>query len=197
LSILQYPFYSGFQSLRVKQKVERGTVNLDVHVPRITSIKAGQYVRIWMPRVSPFFSHSLMIVWWSHGEHHTQLELLARRGASFSQRLQKLLSNKTSLVPFSMMSRPYGKTLDLRPFSAVLFVASGTGFLAQIPYILQSLIEDRVGAGARKMIHVVWKCKTEQAYWVKDWCQRLVNIDNNSRVSAMEPKDIIVANRDL
>jgi ferredoxin-NADP reductase len=182
LSSLNAGYYCGFRTLTVSkmQSQDGPTTWLKVDVPRFMKVQPGQYVRIWTPTITPFVSRPFLIVWWSHQNHRTILELPLEWGDGVSSRAQRIHERSLSL-----MSSPYGRTIDLGSFSAVLFVATGSGILAEIPYILQCLIEDPVGVGARKLVYVIWKCRSEQASWVFEWCKRLINIDNVSRVSTL------------
>lgn len=182
-SIVQYLFYSKCQSLQGVLQ-DDPILCFKVKLPRHASIRAGQYTRVWVPRMSFLRSQLFLIVWWSYEGSHTNVELVpqSKLAVTFANRLRTDGEGTKPGLPFCFMTPPYGKVINLKPFSALLFVASGSGIIAQIPYIMQAILHNINNSGCKKMINVLWVCKSSQVKCAEEWLNRLIWLDNHAEV---------------
>ena len=189
----------------------RDAVRIQINVPRPWKVRAGQYVYIWMPGVSPsslLQSHPFMICWWDHDTEGqgSNIYLLIKPKSGFTQ---NLVRHAGSLALRCWVDGPYGKSVQMEEYGSVLMFASGIGMAAQVPYIKGVLKDFRNAETRTKNILLIWQLDNESKLliqsrlfmmltdpddqdWVQDWMTELLDEDKTSYVR-YPPFDIYIA----
>ena len=137
-----------------------------IHIPRPWKIRAGQFIYIWMPGVSPFSffqSHPFMISWWdqdSSGRGET-IYLLLKPRSGFTQRLLRHLDSPGLSTS---VDGPYGERIKTKDFGQIIMFASGIGIAAQIPYIKELLEGAENRSVCTRRILLIWQLDKESKH---------------------------------
>lgn len=146
-------------------------IRAQIEVPRPWKIRAGDFVYICMPGVSPwspFQSHPFMISWWDQDAHDrgATIYLLIKPKSGFTQRLLRHL--QTSGLK-TWIDGPYGSAKNIGDYGRVMMFASGIGIAAQVPYIKELL----KGVGDYKVrtrrILLIWQLDKESKRFPNLW----------------------------
>lgn len=130
-----------------------------VKLSRPLVIKAGQYVKLWMPTASLsawMQTHPFMVTSWSPGKQQT-LELLvqARRGLTGVLHRRATDEGHASFTTFVI--GPHGSSEPVDQYESVFAVASGFGIAGVIPYLKQALHGYNTCTSRVRRIHFVWE----------------------------------------
>lgn len=138
-----------------------GAVTITLSVPRPWTIKAGQYVNVWIPSVGFWQSHPFMIAGWTEGQMPSLLLLVEPREGLTRKLLTYAADSEleplASQYRLAFFSGPHGLRVPMGDYGNVLLIASGFGVAAQIPYV-KELIRDYHRCKVRtRRIHLVWQ----------------------------------------
>jgi hypothetical protein len=137
-----------------------GAADLHISLPRLTQVKAGQYVNLWMPSVSLWSwaqVHPYMIVSWEKNPVD-ELDVVVQARHGFSARLVRY-AQWASPRPVSfpgLVIGPHGTSKDLNCYKSVLAVTSDSGILSVISYVKSSICHG-ISASRTRRIHLVWQ----------------------------------------
>ena len=174
-------------------------LQLDVTVSTPWSVRAGQYVFLWIPGVS-FWSflqaHPFTIAWWDADEAgKLRLSFLVRQRRGWTSHLVRHLHNQLITV----IDGPHGICHDFGEFGNVIMVATGSGILAQMPYIRAVLDGYRDYTVKTRQLTLLWEYDDEgkvnekpcsslaltvlihqpaHRNWVQRWMDELLRRDN-------------------
>lgn len=141
-------------------------IRAEIEVTGPWKVKAGDFIYIWMPGVSPwssFQSHPFMISWWDEDAtgRGKRIHLLLKPRSGFTQRL---MSHIHTPHLKTWIDGPYGIGVKFESFGRVMMFASGIGIAAQIPFIkelLRNVEEYRV---CTRKILLIWQLDKESKY---------------------------------
>jgi predicted ferric reductase len=111
-----------------------------IRIPRHWDFKAGQYIRLCIPGVSPsaFMQwHPFMISWWYQEGHDMVIVIIIQQRKGFTANLRLHAGPGTGIK--AIIDGPYGRELHLSSYGLVLMFASGIGIAGQLPYVRQLL----------------------------------------------------------
>ncbi|KAK5073338.1 hypothetical protein LTR70_010372 [Exophiala xenobiotica] len=159
-------FYHGLPRARIVQVCHVVRISVDTSVP--ITVRAGQYVNVYMPGVSFWSwlqSHPFTVAAVQRRGPGTTLELMVEPRRGWTSKLvsrarnvglgDEPLSGQQLYIAF--FSGPHGRTIDVDNYSVVVMVASGWGVIAQIPY-LQHLISGYNNSTTKvRRIHLIWQ----------------------------------------
>lgn len=147
------------------------TIKVELTLSRPLKVKAGQYINLWIPSLSfwsIFQSHPFTVASWSDGEQDSLDLFIEPRGGM----TQKLLHHLTpgsdgsqprldgSLPRLALFSGPHGISAPVGDYETVLMVASGSGIVAQLPYLKQLVYGYNARKSRTRRVHLVWQLET-------------------------------------
>ncbi|KAH8800706.1 hypothetical protein F5884DRAFT_534680 [Xylogone sp. PMI_703] len=164
-----------------------GAVRVTIYVPKDWGFKAGQYVNLWMPSISPLSAlqtHPFTIASWSGGERPS-IDLLIEPRTGFTQRLftradayredrhsgdkkfrpiQRAFgdarvsdTSEPTRSHIALLSGPHGLPVRAGDYGRVFMIATGFGITAQLP-LLKELIQGFNASVVRtRYITLVWQ----------------------------------------
>lgn len=139
-------------------------VKIRLTLTRPLKVEAGQYVCLWIPRVSFWSflqSHPFIVTSWSEGKQ-SSLDLFVSPRRGFTRELlnhSKVDRDGPSscIAPFS---GPHGISAPVGDYETVLMIASGFGMAAQLPYLKQLIYGYNACKIRTRRIHLVWQLET-------------------------------------
>ncbi|KAL4933518.1 ferric reductase family protein [Aspergillus undulatus] len=139
-------------------------MSIRVKLSRPLKVKAGQYVKLWMPTASLFAwmqTHPFMVTSWSPGKQQT-LELLvqARHGLTGALHGRAADEGQASFTTFVI--GPHGSSEPVDQYESVFAVASGFGIAGVIPYLKQALHGYNTCTSRVRRIHFVWELNDKE-----------------------------------
>ncbi|GAA87893.1 cell surface metalloreductase [Aspergillus luchuensis IFO 4308] len=110
-----------------------------VLLPRPVHVEAGQYINLWIPSVGLWSwtqTHPFTVTSWSRGRQET-MELLVqpRSGLSADLVSHASVAAESSVSFLALFTGPHGTSEDVSQYESALFIASGFGIAAAIPYL--------------------------------------------------------------
>jgi len=170
LTALQYVmyFYRNFQWATPWGSTTVTPLNSDVFllrvtVPRSFTVKGGEYVYLWMPRVSFWSilqSHPFMISWWEAKGNSLDLFMLVEVRRDTRGMTSHLIRHTASSL-LTMIGGPHGFEHGYDEFGTVLMIASGIGIASQLSHI-KFLVEGYHRREVRtRRICLVWQIEEE------------------------------------
>lgn len=142
-------------------------VRVDIVTPTTFDVHAGQYIHVWMPRISwsSFLqTHPFVVASVRHrgpGLKGLKMELMVepRRGWTFQleQRAREDGSGPEERSYRVLFSRPHGPGIPVDDYGLVVLVASGWGLMAQIPFLQHLIRGYHHGTTRARRIHLVWQ----------------------------------------
>ena len=154
------------------------TVRVRIRVSRPLSVRAGQYLNIWMPTLdlrSTVQSHPFMIAAWTERRESKtmDLELLVKPKSGFTKTLMAVAKNqldrdgseKSGEEPLSdtwmvWYSGPHGSPESIGNYGSVLMIATGFGIASQTS-ILQELVRGHAKCQVKtRRLHLVWQLES-------------------------------------
>lgn len=175
-------------------------IRAEIEVTRPWKVKAGEYVYVCIPGVSPlslFQSHPFMITWWDEDdkERCKRIYLLLKSKSGFTRQLTDHVD--TSCLK-TWIDGPYGDNMKFEDVGRSVMFASGIGIAAQIPYIKELLAKGEDWRVCTRKILLVWQLDKESKYisikvfesadraddqdWVQDWMDQLLATDEGGYV---------------
>lgn len=139
-----------------------GVTRVDITTPIPLRIYGGQYVNIWIPGLSIrsiFQSHPFVVASTDKHEAGVELKLVVkpRRGWTLHLFQRALDLDRRSQSYAVLFSGPHGLPAPVLDYGVVILAASGSGILAQFPY-LRRLIRGYDNFTSRtRRIRVVWQ----------------------------------------
>lgn len=139
-----------------------GAISARITPKRPWKVKAGQYVQLCLPRLGWFSAiqtHPFMIVWWDgdSDEKATSIEILFKVRRGFTGMVSRRCPDSVR-VPI-LLGGPYGRSLNMSGYDAVLLIASDIGIAAQIPYAKQALSRSRGISSRPRVIFLAWELR--------------------------------------
>jgi predicted ferric reductase len=128
---------------------------IKVELSQQMEVKAGQYVKLWMPTLGLFAwlkTYPCVVTSWSPGKQGT-LEFLVRGHRGLTRVLRKQLTHS---FPAYVIG-PHGFSASVSDYESILVVASGIGIAAVIPYLKQLLYGYNTAAFCVRRVHFVWE----------------------------------------
>lgn len=158
---------------------------LSIILPRKWTIRPGQYVYIWIPRLSLLQAHPFQICWWERvSDEKLKLSLLVEHRGSWTHRLHQQFNNvafrqrSTSdgdkhpmqdgvKLGFAIASGPRGAEDRLRHHGTIVAFATDIGIAALLPYIKHLVEGARRYSVCTRCIVLFWTinnpCKSAEA----------------------------------
>lgn len=165
-------------------------IQVRVALTRPVTIEAGQYINLWMPSLT-WWSwaqvHPFMVTSWSHGAQET-LDILIQPRRGFSRELLKHArsASQGSASLRAFIIGPHGRSENVDRYESVVFVASGFGIAAAIPYLKKLVYSYNTSASRTRRVHLVWEVKTLGEYY--DVRLPSANISRHRNRGARYPK---------
>jgi hypothetical protein len=133
-------------------------------LPRHLRVSAGQYIGLWIPRVSFWSclqSHPFTVVSWTE-EKTNSLDLLVESRGGFTQKLhqQSKRHGRSSHSCVAVYTDPHGMSIPVEDYETVLVVASDFGVFATLPYMKQLMYGYKTCKSRTRRIHLVWQTET-------------------------------------
>jgi predicted ferric reductase len=147
------------------------TIKVELTLSRPLKVKAGQYINLWIPSLSfwsIFQSHPFIVASWSDGEQNS-LDLFIEPRRGITQKLLHHLIPGTdgsqprldgSLPRLALFSGPHGISAPVGDYETVLMVTSGSGIVAQLPYLKQLIYGYNARKSRTRRVHLVWQLET-------------------------------------
>lgn len=139
-------------------------VQVRLTLPRHLKVSAGQYIGLWIPRVS-FWSclqiHPFTVVSWTE-EKTNSLDLLVESRGGFTRRLHQHSKRhgRSSQSCVAVYTGPHGISVPVEDYETVLVVASDFGVFAPLPYLKQLMYGYKTCKSRTRRIHLVWQTET-------------------------------------
>jgi hypothetical protein len=149
----------------------KDTIKVELTLSRPLKVKAGQYINLWIPSLSfwsIFQSHPFTVASWSDGKQGS-LDLFIEPRGGMTQKLLHHLTLGTddsqprldgSLPRLALFSGPHGISAPVGNYETVLMVASGSGIVAQLPYLKQLIYGYNARKSRTRRVHLVWQLET-------------------------------------
>ena len=101
---------------------------------------AGQYIYIRAPAIQFWSfaeSHPFCVAWWENSPDGkaVTMSILAKVKSRFIRSLLISCYNKVCIL----IDGPYGGPINIKPYTGVAMMATGTGIAAQLPYMKELL----------------------------------------------------------
>ena len=162
-----FSFHRGVS--RAEIDVVRDVIRIKIQVRRPWTIRAGQYINIWLPRVgyrALLESHPFMIVSWaadtSWKPKLKTVQLLVEPRDGFTHRLLRYAKRSSGKTKHLVLySGPYGSPASMKEYGTVLLIATGFGIAAILPHLKELLDGYEKCEVVTRKIHVVWQLKEE------------------------------------
>ncbi|KAL2802956.1 hypothetical protein BJX63DRAFT_413365 [Aspergillus granulosus] len=132
---------------------------VSISLPRPLDVKAGQYVKLWMPTASLFAwmqTHPFMVTSWSPGKQQT-LELLVQTRRGLTKALRERTTDEGHASVRTYITGPHGSSEPVDQYESILAVASGFGIAGVIPYLKQLLYGYNTSTSRVRHVHFVWE----------------------------------------
>lgn len=153
-------FVHGFAQARLTRV--GNAVCIKITTPVHLRIHGGQYVNIWMPGMSIqsiFQSHPFVVASADREKKGSKLKLMIQPRRGWTLHLFRLALDMDRSAPLFtvLFSGPHGIPIPVGDYGIVILAASGSGILAQLPY-LQRLIRGYNNLSSRtRRIRLVWE----------------------------------------
>ena len=149
---------SGLPKVRLMPK--GAGVQATLVVPGTVKIQVGQYISICVPftgLLSVFQWHPFVVIdAWQEGEQ-MELTLLINPRRGFTSKLPHYINLGSSYT--SLMVGPFGMSLHIEKYAAIVMVASGTGIWSHLPYLRHLTLADGRGKGYLSRAFLLWQLK--------------------------------------
>ncbi len=164
LLVLFRNFVFGCAFARADVTQINGMIKIRMIIPRPWEIRAGQYINICIPSISPLSflqSHPFMIASWTKG-NAPGLFFLAAAKTGFTRKLLQYARPHSddptdSDYRLAFFSGPHGLSLNAGDYGSVTMIATGLGIAAQLPY-LKELIKGYNDCNVRtRRIQLIWE----------------------------------------
>jgi len=147
------------------------TIKIELTLSRPLKVKAGQYITLWIPSLSfwsIFRGHPFTVVSWSDRKQGSLELFIEPRGGISRKLLHRLTSSSTrsqpdptsSLTHLALFSGPHGISAPVGDYETVLMIASGSGIVAQLPYLKQLIYRYNARKSCTRRVHLVWQLET-------------------------------------
>lgn len=157
-------FGRGFPEAEIMHK--DGSVVVRIHLQRPLRLKTGQFVSLWVPKISLWRTQPFIVTSWSD-QPLSSLELLIqpKRGLTEALLLEgqarvEVRDQEAHQNRLVLFGGPSSRSVPAGSYEVVLLVASGFGIAAQLPY-MKELVH---GYNSRRIhtrrIHLVWQLNT-------------------------------------
>lgn len=150
---------TGGHGLAVARRTKlKDAIKLEFTLARPWTVRAGQFVYLRVPAVSHFSfaeSHPFNILWWEENSmdgKSNSITILAKIEAGFTRRLDYCQHNSLRVI----VDGPYGKPKDTDPYDSFVFVSTGIGITAQLPYLKELLRRQQRGYRLRRVC-LIWQ----------------------------------------
>ncbi|KAF8543920.1 ferric reductase like transmembrane component-domain-containing protein [Trichophaea hybrida] len=175
-----------------------------IRMARPWTLKPGQHLYLYMPKVALWTSHPFTITW-SEDEQHIKLgdeklpmnrqdivhqtdrtmSLIIRRRTGFTNALFKKAydsPNKTFTTTV-LAEGPYGKIDTLGSYGTVVLVAGGVGITHPVPYIRELVEGYANGTVATRRVTLIWVIQTpEHLEWIRPWMTKILAMEKRRDV---------------
>lgn len=142
---------------------DAGAVKMQLHLPKLLSVDAGQYINLWIPSIS-FWSflqiHPFTVVSWAATEQDT-LDLLIEPQHGLTRKLLYYAKKGYTINPVVMFSGPRGTNVSMGEYKSILMVASSFGIAAVLPHLKKLIYGYNTRAVRARRIHLVWQIKNK------------------------------------
>lgn len=187
---------SGRPSSRAFISKDSGAAVVTLYPGRPFHVHAGQFVYLWMPRVSLtsiFQVHLFAITAWEEnlGGKATSLSFLIKARRGFTGKLLRGTTSRSNEY-LAWIDGPYGSTFDLRRYRRVLMVATGIGIAAQLSYLQEMICGRKNGFLGIQSVLLQWEIEDLGRFsrnmwdlltslgavdWVIKWMDQMLNDD--------------------
>ena len=138
-------------------------LRITIRPSRPWNVRAGQYVYLWIPRVSFWAfcqSHPFLITSWSYDVRGKaqQIELLVHIRNGFTRHLSNYI-NTTNLRLW--IDGPHGYNANFGDFGSILLLATGPGIAAQIPFAKEILEGYKKLEVRTRRLYLIWELDRE------------------------------------
>ncbi|KAL2866166.1 NADPH oxidase family protein [Aspergillus lucknowensis] len=155
-------------------------MTIRVKLSRPLAVKAGQYVKLWMPSVSLFAwmqTHPFMVTSWSPGKQDT-LELLVQTCRGLTKTLHTRAADDGQASFSAFVVGPHGFSEPVDQYESILAVASGFGIAGIIPYLKQLLHGYNTATSRIRRVHFVWEVDSKDlSVAAQPWLNDLLEDD--------------------
>jgi NAD(P)H-flavin reductase len=132
-----------FSTIKSKEYIVMTAAHVHISLPQPMQLKAGQYINLWIPAVSPWLwaqAHPFTVTSWSKGPWNT-IELLMQPCCGLSTDLAHYTTvARETLVSFcALFTGPHGMSEDVRHYESILVIISRFGIAAAIPYMKKTI----------------------------------------------------------
>jgi NAD(P)H-flavin reductase len=146
-------------------------IRICLYLPRPISVRAGQYINLWLPSVSLWSwaqTHPFIVTSWSLGKYG-MLEMLVepRQGLTKTLARRAKLMGRDGFSCLALYSGPHGLTESVDNYESVLLVASGAGIAAVIPYVKYLIHGYNTCTSHVRRVHLVWQVVSLREYSFK------------------------------
>lgn len=141
-----------------------GVLRLDILVPRLWRVRAGQSIFLSIPKLGLFTGlrgHPFTISWWRRDHHGLQLSLLVQPRAGFTAELNRHIHEVLS----AFIDGPYSAPHDLGQYGTVIMFASGIGIASHMPYIKELINGYNSYEVRTRRVVLVWQVEEECEYY--------------------------------
>jgi predicted ferric reductase len=154
-------FWHGLARATVKRAGD--VVSITIYVPVPLTIEAGQFISIWIPRIS-FWSflqtHPFVVASAERLELGTRLQLMVEPRHGWTAMLLRRARDRdvNSNGPYIILfSGPHGLSNPVADYGTVILAASGWGLMAQLPYLRQLIRGYHNATTKTRRVHLVWQ----------------------------------------
>jgi predicted ferric reductase len=139
-------------------------VKIRLSLTRPLTVKAGQYINLWIPSVSFWSftqSHPFVVTSWAEGnQEDLELFIEPRRGLTRELLRRGKYDTEINRSRLALFSGPHGISTPVCTYESVIMVATGFGIAAHLPY-LKELIHGYNTCKARtRRVHLVWQLQS-------------------------------------
>ncbi len=140
------------------------TVMIRLTLSRPLKVKAGQYICLWIPRISFWSflqSHPFVVTSWSEGKQSSLDLFIEPRGGLTRELLRHSKTDSDgSSSCLALFSGPHGISTPVGDYETVLMIASGFGIAAHLPYLKQLIYGYNACKTRTRRVHLVWQMQT-------------------------------------
>jgi len=140
-------------------------VKINLTVPRIWKVRAGQYINVCIPQVSSWSflqSHPFVIASWTEGQNPS-ICCLVQPDSGFTRRLlayahkPRVENAKEGDYVRAWFTGPHGRTIDISTYGSVMLIATGFGIVAQLSYVKELIQGYNNGQVCTRRMHLLWQ----------------------------------------
>ncbi|KAJ6008538.1 hypothetical protein N7540_012514 [Penicillium herquei] len=168
----------------VQQTKLDGAIKLTFRPTRPWNVHAGQYIYLRIPAVSHFSfaeTHPFNILWWEENAKDgkaDKITILAQVKTGFTRRLYSCPQNSLRAI----VDGPYGRPRDTDRYDSFVFISTGIGITAQLPYVKELINRGQRGYRVRR-ICLIWQAEQDaHDDWICEYANELIEMDTTEMV---------------